>query len=173
MEKDRQRKLTMHSWAYLQKEMNTLYPKPVCEACKPWEVQSSHQQNQQLHWVKKTGRVSPRWNNRTCRTPCGVLPHPASPGEPLAVKPQDSLTNTEERLMCHGMSAKLSLPCAKPFSAKPEPAMVMEISPFLSLSSKNAISTALQKWSSQLWTIHGFPRRKSYSLMTSLVSWAH
>lgn len=122
---------------------------------------------------QKTGRVSPWWNNRTCRTPCGVLPHPASPGEPLAVKPQDSLTNTEERLMCHGMSAKLSLPCAKPFSAKPEPAMVMEISPFLSLSSKNAISTALQKWSSQLWTIHGFPRRKSYSLMTSLVSWAH
>lgn len=46
MVKDRQRKLTMHSWAYLQKEMNTLYPKPVCEPCKPLEVQSSHQQNQ-------------------------------------------------------------------------------------------------------------------------------
>lgn len=76
---------------------------------------------------------------------CGVLLPPASPGEALAVKPQDSLTNTEERLMCRGMSAKPSLPFAQSFSAKPEPAMVMQLSPFPSLSSKDAISTALQK----------------------------
>lgn len=93
-------------------------------------------------------------NSRTCRAPYGVLPPPA-----LAAKPQDSLTNTEERLMCHGMPAKPSLLSAEPFSAKPELAMGMENSPFL--------KKALQKWSSQSWT-GGNP-----SLMTYLVSWAY
>lgn len=51
-DEERQRNLTMHSWAYLQKETNRLYPKPVCEPCKPSEVQSSHQQNQYVHRVK-------------------------------------------------------------------------------------------------------------------------
>lgn len=80
---------------------------------------------------QERGCVSPGQNSRTCRAHCGVLPHQAPPGELLVVKPQDSLNNTDERLMCHGMTAKLSLPGPTLFSAKPYPAMLMDISLFL------------------------------------------
>lgn len=78
-----------------------------------------------LSKTSSTGHANPdRYRAATSRARCAkcqkrtcvtkFLPHRAPPGEPLVVKPQDSLTNTEERSTCHGMTAKfvkhLSLP---------------------------------------------------------------
>lgn len=127
---DSWRKFIVQTWPYLQKEGNIFYSKPLL-----WGMQTLLGTKQPLAELvalsQKRGRVSPGQNSRTCRAHCGVLPHWASPGEALVVKPQGSLTNTEERLMCHGMTAKLPLPCPTPFFAQPYLAMLMEIFSFL------------------------------------------
>lgn len=94
------------------------------EACKSCSVQPPAEL---AALNQEEGCASPGQNSRACRARCGVFPRENH----LVVKPWDSLTNTEERLISHGRATKLSLSHPAPFSAKPYLATLMEISSFL------------------------------------------
>lgn len=78
-------------------------------------------------------------------------------------------SNTDERLMCHGMTAKLSLPGPTLFSAKPYPAMLMDTSPFLKSLLKRHYFHSSAKVVLIAMDNPGFPRSMVRSSSSSLV----